>query len=214
MYYPVFLNIKGKKCVVIGGGEVAARKAKSLLDAGAEVTVISPRIVSPLKALAEGSSQIQFIRRQYVTDDLDGTVLVIACTSDRTVNLKVASDARNTSIRVNVADDAANSDFIMPSYFSIGDLTVAVSTSGKSPALAKKIRTSIEEEFGPEYAKLVSIVADVRQTLMKKKIHIKADEWQSALELKKSIDLIKNGREQDLRQKLIDTLAAGGKHAI
>ncbi|NWF93038.1 MAG: bifunctional precorrin-2 dehydrogenase/sirohydrochlorin ferrochelatase, partial [Syntrophaceae bacterium] len=161
VYYPVFLNIRGKRCAVIGGGKVALRKVKRLLECGADVTVISPRPRLEITGLF-AKRAIRLIQREYKLQDLEKAAIVIACTDDKKLNRKVAGEAKKRKLLVNVADDPESSDFIIPSSFRRGGLTVAVSTSGVSPALARKIRTKLQKSFGEEYASLLSLVGEVR----------------------------------------------------
>jgi siroheme synthase-like protein len=141
-YYPVFINIRGKKCVVVGGGKVAFRKIKALLECGAEVTVVSPSINPELNDLIK-KRRIDHISREYEPEDLKDTFMIIAATDSAETNLKIALGARNQRILVNIANNLDQSDFIIPSSFRRGDLTIAVSTAGMSPALTKKIRTRL-----------------------------------------------------------------------
>ncbi|GMT48169.1 MAG: precorrin-2 dehydrogenase [bacterium] len=161
-YYPVFLNIEGKRCIVIGGGEVAERKVLALLDAGATVTVISPELTERLAGLKR-AGQIEHTPREYQDGDLKGAFIVIAATSDMDVNRKVAGDAGN--IPVNVVDVPELSTFIVPSVIKRGKLTIAVSTSGASPALSGSIREELEDLYMEEVGGLLQHLAEIRKTL-------------------------------------------------
>ena len=155
---------------------MALRKVRMLLDSGAEVTLISPVLRPGITRLFEKGA-IHLIRRNYKTEDIEGSTLVIAAANATKINQKVAADAREAKIPVNAVDDPHHSDFIIPSYFRQGDLTVAVSTGGVSPALARKIRTKLEKDLGEEYALLVSLVGEVRSTIKEKKIIVDAEAW-------------------------------------
>ena len=135
-YYPIFLNIRGKRCVVVGGGPVALRKVNILLEHEANVEVISPELCPELSQLAK-SRAIQVLQRNYNGGDLQGVFIAIAATDDGEINNKVAEEARAKGVLVNVVDDLEHSDFIVPSQFRRGDIAIAVSTAGKSPALAR-----------------------------------------------------------------------------
>ncbi len=161
-YYPVFLNPEGKGCVVIGGGKVAERKVLALLDAGASVTVVSPELTERLAGLKR-AGQIEHTQRRYHDGDLQGAFIVIAATSDMDVNRKVAGDAGN--IPVNVVDVPALSTFIVPSVIKRGKLTIAVSTSGASPALSRSIREELEDLYTEEVGGLLQHLAEIRKTL-------------------------------------------------
>ena len=203
--FPVFLNVRRKKCVVIGGGQVALRKIRTLLDCGASVTVISPVLHPDLSELANKKS-IQVIRRSYKSGDLKGAFIVIAATDTKETNRKVAKEAGRVGALVNVVDDPEPSDFIVPSLLRRGDLTIAISTGGMSPALAKKIRTRLEEAFGEEYGLLVSLVEEVRSTLRRKGIRMNAETWQDALDLNLLTHLVRTGQKQKAKAVLMKKL--------
>ncbi|MDH4163175.1 MAG: bifunctional precorrin-2 dehydrogenase/sirohydrochlorin ferrochelatase [Nitrospirota bacterium] len=164
-YYPLALDIKGRACVVAGGGAVAERKVLSLISAGASVTVVSPALTGTLRALtAEG--RISWLERAVAESDLEKAFLVIAATDDGAVNERMAQLCRDRGILVNVVTSPAASSFLVPSVVEQGDLLIAISTSGNSPALARKVRERLEQEFGPEYAALLEELARLRKELM------------------------------------------------
>ena len=204
-YFPVFLDVRRKKCVVIGGGQVAFRKIRTLLDCGASVTVISPVLHPDLSELANKKS-IQVIRRSYKSRDLKGAFIVIAATGTKETNRKVAKEAGRVGALVNVVDDPEPSDFIVPSLLRRGDLTIAISTGGMSPALARKIRTRLEESFGKEYALLVSLVEEVRSALRRDGIRTNAEKWQEALDLDLLTQLIRTGQKDKAKAVLMKKL--------
>ncbi len=204
-YYPVFLNIEGKKCVVVGGGQVALRKVKALLEHKASVAVISPDLCPELNGLAE-SGAICVSRRSYQAGDLAGALIAIAATDDRRINLRISKEAKKTGVLVNVVDDADNSDFIVPSRICRGDVVIAISTAGKSPALARKIRTRLEKDFGEEYAALARLIDEVRAELKQAGIKVDGDDWQEALDLDLLIGLLKKGESQKAKALLLNNL--------
>jgi siroheme synthase-like protein len=206
-YYPVFLSIREKRCVVIGGGAVALRKVRALLDYGAKVTVVSPTLHPDLAQLAE-AGRIGSIRREFKPGDLAGAAIAIAATDERAINQKVSHEARDRGVLVNVVDRSEQSDFIIPSFFRRGDLTVAVSTAGMSPALARKIRTKLEGLLGEELALVLSIIGDVRSGLQQRGIGVTADAWQEALDLDLLIGLVQEGRPEEARDILRTRLEA------
>lgn len=159
-YYPIMLDITDKKCIVIGGGRVAVRKVTSLLAYNARITVISKSLCEGLKKL---QPDIDWIERDYVPDDLDGAFIVFATTNDPIINQRVYNEAKVKDILVNVADDPDVCSFIVPSQVECGDLTIAISTNGKSPALAKKIREDLEKEYGDHYAVFVNLLGNIRR---------------------------------------------------
>jgi len=204
-YFPVFLNIHGKKCVVVGGGKVALRKVRMLLECGAHVTVISPTLLQGLAQLAKKKSAA-VIRRNYRPADLERALLVVAATDVKQVNRQVANEAKGRGILVNVVDDPSPSDFIVPSTMRRGDLTVAISTAGKSPALAKKIRRDLVRSLGMEYAALVPLIEEIRSSLKRQGIHVKAEVWQEALDLRLLTRLVRAGEKKKAKDVLMRRL--------
>ena len=166
-YYPVFWDITGKKCVVVGGGEVAARKVARLLDCGAKVCVVSPRLVPELTEMKK-EKHIEHIHDAYSGEYLYGATLVIGATDDDTINAAVARDAKTKGIPVNIVDDPQKCDFILPSLVERGDLTIACGTGGSSPALARRLREELEASYGEEYATLIDILGQLREKMEKK----------------------------------------------
>lgn len=204
-YYPISLNVRGRKCVVIGGGQVALRKVRTLLEHGANVEVISPELCAGLGQLADKDS-IHVLNRVYQEGDLTGAFITIAATDDSSVNQQVIGEARRKAVMINVVDDADNSDFIAPSYLQRGDITIAVSTAGRSPALARKIRTVLEKEFTDEYASLAQLVSEVRDQLKHQGIQVDGEGWQQALQLDSLIELLRQGETEKARSTLISNL--------
>lgn len=204
-YYPIFLNIRGKRCVVVGGGAVALRKVKALLEHEASVKVISPELCPELSQLAK-SRAIQVLQRNYNGRDLQGVFIAIAATDDGEINNKVAEEARAKGVLVNVVDDSEHSDFIVPSQLRRGDITIAVSTAGKSPALARKIRTRLEKDFGAEYASLALLVDEVRSELKRQGIKINGYGWQEAIDLDVLIELLRAGQNEKAKATLLANL--------
>ena len=160
-YYPLCLDISGKRCVVVGGGNVAERKVERLLACGARVEVVG-KALTPILAAWKGEGRIVHREADYENSCLSGASLVIGATDDETVNGRIAKDARTRGIPVNIVDNPARSDFILPSVVERGDLLIAVSTGGKSPALARKLREELEETYGPEHAVLLEILGELR----------------------------------------------------
>ncbi len=157
--YPIFLDLSGRRCVVVGGGEVASRKARKLLQARARVVVISPEIKPELESVA-----VEVHHRLYEEGDLEGAYLAFAATDSREANSAVAREAEERGIPVNVADEPSEGDFALPSTLRRGRLQVAVSTGGASPTLARKIKDELEEVFGSEWAGIVEELNRNRQT--------------------------------------------------
>ncbi|UCG83015.1 MAG: bifunctional precorrin-2 dehydrogenase/sirohydrochlorin ferrochelatase [Dehalococcoidia bacterium] len=207
-YYPVFLDLKGRKCVVVGGGSVAERKVGTLLEYQASVTVISPELSPGLQKLAE-RNDIQTIRRQYRSSDLKDAFLVIAATDNVTVNSAIAKQGTQYRALVNVVDAPRDSSFIVPSVLHRGDITIAIGTAGKSPALARKLRTALELVVPPEYASVLTIVSDARQELARRQITVNGDTWQKCLDIDFLLEMVKKGKLEGARERLLaDILAA------
>lgn len=158
-YYPIYLDVTGKRAIIIGGGEVAYRKACGLRDANAKVIVISPKFCD--KFASEYNLRLK--KKEYEETDIDGAIIVIAATDDPEVNKRVYNDASIKNILVNVVDQPALCTFIVPSLIRQGELCISISSGGASPALARNIRRSLEEQFGPEYASFTEILARMRQ---------------------------------------------------
>jgi len=204
-YYPVNLNICGRRCIVIGGGEVALRKVQILLEYGAEVDVISPELDLRLIKLAK-DNQIRTFARDYKDGDLEGSFIVVAATDSDEINSQVSAEARRRSILINVVDDAKRSDFIVPSVMRRGDITITVSTSGRSPALARKLRTQIEQEIGQGYAALTNLIAEVRQEIIRDGIKVSGDSWQEALQLPTLSKLLTEDGKEKAKHYLLASL--------
>jgi precorrin-2 dehydrogenase/sirohydrochlorin ferrochelatase len=163
--YPICLiGMERRRVVVVGGGSVAARKVEGLLEAGAQVTVISPILTPELEVLAE-ARRIAVIGRPYRQGDLAGAFLVIAATNDADVNQAVWREAEQCGCLVNVVDDPAHCNFIAPAIIRRGEVTLAISTGGASPALARRLREQLEAQVGPEYGELASLLAELRPEL-------------------------------------------------
>jgi precorrin-2 dehydrogenase/sirohydrochlorin ferrochelatase len=179
-YYPIFLDLKGRPCLVIGGGPVAERKVEKLLEAGAEVTLISPSITDRLRVWA-AAEKICHKARAYHYGDLAPFQLAFVATDDAAVNMSVKREGEERGVWVNVADDPSHCDFILPSVLRRGDLVVAVATGGSSPALSRAIREELERYFTEEYALLSEIVAEVRRELRERGISATPEIWGRAL---------------------------------
>lgn len=160
-YYPVCLHVEGRRCLVVGGGKVAERKARGLLDSGALVSVISPELTLGLAQL-EAEGAISWAKRRYQPGDAEGFFLVMAATDDPVVQDQVRDDGIRFNLLVNVADVPEKCNFILPALVRRGPLSIAISTSGKSPALAKKLRRELEAGLGPEYELVAGMMGMLR----------------------------------------------------
>jgi siroheme synthase-like protein len=204
-YYPIFLNIDGKKCVVVGGGKVALRKVRLLLEHGSKVEVISPTICPELDHLAKNGS-IKVMNKNYQPELLKGAFIAIAATSETCINERVAEAGRKQGILVNVVDNPEQSDFIIPSSIRRGDITIAISTMGKSPALARKIRVQLEQSYGSEYALLVELISEVRTELKQRGITPSSDAWQESLDLDSLLQMVRAGQTEEAKATLLNRL--------
>ena len=164
-YYPVHLDINNRNCLVVGGGGVGTRKVKTLLDCGARVIVVSPEVSQQLRDLAT-SGEIKLEERSYQSEDLNDMFLVIGATDDEKLNKQISSDADRLNILCNIADRPEVCNFILPSIVHRDDLVITISTSGKSPALAKKLRKALENQFGEEYGTLLHLLGAIRKKLL------------------------------------------------
>jgi precorrin-2 dehydrogenase/sirohydrochlorin ferrochelatase len=164
-YYPVNLDVKNRNCLVVGGGRVGTRKVRTLLECGAQVTLISPEATPELEALA-GQGRIQWRTRDYRASDLDDTFLVIGATDDQGLNRQIHQDAESAQRLCNIADQPDLCNFILPAVMRQGDLMITISTGGKSPAFAKHLRQRIEKEYGPEYSVLLQLMGAIRKRLL------------------------------------------------
>lgn len=165
-YFPISLDISGRLCILIGGGQVAERKAKSLMEYGADLVIISPDLTQGLVSLVDCGS-CRWLQRRYEDGDLEGAFLVVAATDDVEVQEAVFKEAEKKNILLNVADVPRWCNFILPATVRRGDLTISISTGGKSPALARQLRKDLEKLFGNEYAELLDLLGKVREVVLK-----------------------------------------------
>lgn len=162
-YYPIFLDIEGRAVVIIGGGNVCARKAETMMNYGARVTVVSPEFTEEIETWA-GAGALEIRRKRYEESDLDGANIVIASTDDQTVNEQIAADCRRRRIPVNVVDVTPLCEFIVPAIIEKGSITIAVSTGGKSPAIARTLKEDLQHLVGPEYTEINDVLGTLRDS--------------------------------------------------
>ena len=163
-YYPVYIQLQEQPCVVIGGGKIAEGKVQGLLTAGAKVKVISPDLTSYLRTLSK-ENVIEHIERTYQTGDLTGAFMVICATDQVEINHKVWQEASANRQLVNVVDDTPRCNFIAPAILRKGDLTLAISTAGKAPALAVRLKERLQEQLGTEYERFLELSGQLREPL-------------------------------------------------
>lgn len=210
-YYPINLDIKNRNVLVVGGGGVGSRKVKTLLSCGARVTVVSREVSAQLQALA-ASGEIRLEQRSYQSDDLDDMFLVIGATNDEKLNRQISSDAEQLNTLCNIADRPEVCNFILPSIVHRDDLVITISTSGKSPALAKKLRKDLEKQFGEEYGKLLRLMGTIRKKLLRQahepEAHKPIFEQLINSDL---IGMIQENKLEDINALLFDILGEGYK---
>lgn len=163
-YYPIYLQLQDQPCVVVGGGKIAEGKVEGLLAAGARVTVVAPDLTSHLHELAR-RNEIAHLTRRYQPGDLAGAFLVICATDEAEVNHQVWQEASAHGQLVNVVDDPPRCNFIAPAILRNGDLTIAISTAGKAPALAVRLKERLQQELGPEYGRFLELAGQLREPL-------------------------------------------------
>ena len=161
-YYPIYLDIEDRDVVIVGGGNVCARKAETMMKYGARVTIISPELTDEIEQWARNGA-LAIRRKRYEPSDLDGATIVIASTDDQSVNETVAADCRARRIPVNVVDVTPLCEFIVPAIIESGSIQIAVSTGGKSPALARTLKEDLQRLVGPEYAEVNDVLGTLRE---------------------------------------------------
>ncbi len=164
-YFPIVIDVSGKRCLVVGGGKVATRKVESLLNAGADVTVLAPDI-SPELTRWHSTGKLRWEAACFVDQDLSAYAFVIAATDVHDVNHAVYQAVKDYGGWINIVDRPDLCNFILPSVVNRGKLLIAVTTSGASPGLARKIKRQLESEYGPEYEEYVAFLADIRQKVL------------------------------------------------
>ena len=162
IYYPIFLDVRDKPVLLVGGGHVADEKLGKLVDHGANVTIVAPDLIAPVRAFVE-AGRARWEQREFRAGDTAGSFLVMVATDNGTVNRTVADEARANNILVNAADDAANCDFILPSLVRRGEIAIAASTGGTSPAMARWLRERLEEFMSDDVLHLAELLAEVRR---------------------------------------------------
>ena len=205
-YYPLFADLLGRRCVVIGGGMVAQRKVTTLLGYGARVTVISPTVTKRLAACAR-QGKIRHAARRFTPRDLAGAWLAYAATDDRMINTLVFRTAQCQRIFTNVVDQPALCSFIAPAIFTRGSMTIAVSTGGASPSLAKKVRDELGRTVGAHYVPMLQLLTDLRP-VAKRKLPSYADRKRYFDRLVRGpvFQLVRNGKHRQARREALSLL--------
>jgi len=211
-YYPVHLDINNRNCLVVVGGGVGTRKVKTLLDCGARVTVVSLEVSPHLQDLA-ASGDIILAQRSYKSDDLSGMFLVIGATDDEKLNRQISSDADRRNTLCNIADRPEVCNFILPAIVHRDDLVITISTSGQSPAMAKKLRKALENQFGKEYGMLLRLMGAIRQKLLQQAHEPEAHKpLFEQLINSDLIGMIRKGESEKINSLLLEVLGQGYKY--
>lgn len=180
--YPIFIEAKGRRVLVIGGGNVGAEKVRGLLNGEADITLVSPTLIPELQEYLD-AGRITHIAREYVESDLDGGwEWVMVATDDGAVNAEVSAAGKRRGLWVNAADDPANCDFILPAVVRKGKITLAASTSGTSPALARRLREELDAYLTEDMPALADLLAEVRQEIRARGLKVENDTWQEAID--------------------------------
>lgn len=203
--YPIFVETKGRRVIVIGGGNVGAEKVRGLLNGEADITVVSPDLIDELREHAD-AGRIKHVARAYRESDLDdGYEFIMVATDDGAINAEVATAGKKRGIWVNAADDPTNCDFILPSVVRKGKITLAASTSGTSPALARRLREELDAYLTDDMPALADLLAEVRQEIRKRGIKVENDTWQHAIDGQLRV-LLAQRRYGQARARLIERL--------
>lgn len=203
-YYPVFIDVNKRRCVIIGGGNIGQEKVEKLLECDADVFVISPE-VNPLVEDLASSQQISWDKREYQQGDLEGAFIAIAATDDNTVNRQIAKEAEDRNVLLNVVDVTHLCTFIAPSVARRGEVTIATSTGGASPALARTFREKLTTSRILEYADLAPILAQARAELVQRGVKVVPDHWQIQI-TDGLLNLVQSNKSDEAYKILMDGL--------
>jgi len=208
-YYPVNLDIQNRKCLVVGGGSVGTRKVMTLVECGAVVTVVSSDVAEELLELAE-KKMIELKKRPYESSDIDGMFLVIGATDNEELNWQINKDAEHQNKLCNIADRPEACNFVLPSIVNRGNLVIAISTSGKSPAFAKKMRQDLEKEFGEEYDEFLQLMGAIRKKALSKKHEPEAHKHLFEQLINRGlVDMVRNHDEERINSLLFEIFGEG-----
>ena len=203
-YYPVFLNLAGKRCVIIGGGTIAQGKIRGLLQAGCQITVISPDATPGIRQAAQ-RGDITWQQRVYEPGDLEGAFIGVAATNVWHVNRDIYEEAERLGVLLNVVDDPDLCSFIAPSIVKREPVTLAISTGGASPALARKLRETLAHAEALEWADLADVLAQARRVIKEQRAIIDPERWQCCI-TRELLDLAKDGHTQQALDVLLSQL--------
>jgi siroheme synthase-like protein len=209
-WYPIFIDVEDHDVVIIGGGEVCARKAETMMRYGARVTIASPEFTPEIEGWAK-DGKLTLRRKRYEPGDLDGASIVIASTDDTAVNEQIAADCRRRRIPVNVVDVTPLCEFIVPAIIDKGSVTLAVSTGGKSPALARTLKEDLQRLIGPEYTEVNDVLGTLRESA-KRVLPTDVDRKRffDGILASGILDMLRQGRRREAYQAIADACRAAG----
>ena len=208
-FYPLLLDVSGRRCVVVGGGQVGTRKVRPLIEAEADVVAISPEVSETLEKWAK-EGRLEWLQRTFVPTDVDGAYLVFGATNDAAVNRDVAEAAEKNGILFNNARGPDGADFHVPSTVRRGGLTVTVSTGGGSPAYARLVRERLEDTFGPEHAEVGALFEDLRARVMERFPDNAARRrafWKELVSWE-MVDWVRDGNEKAIEERVTQCLSS------
>ena len=216
-YYPVFLDVRGRRCVVFGGGDVGQEKVERLVDYGADAVVISPKVTGAVRQMA-AAARVTWIRRRYSSGDLEGAfIAIVADTSDGEMNKAISREALERNVPLNVVDMTDLCTWIAPSVVRRGEVIVATSTGGASPALARKFRDELSRSGRTqsrhpvmEFADLAPLLSDARRELQRKGVRLTSDHWQACL-TDDLVELVQAGKPEEAMETLVARLMIGAE---
>ena len=206
-YYPVFIDVSDRQCVVIGGGSIGEEKVHKLLDCGARLVVISPYVNAGVRELAD-SGGVTWVQRDYEPGDLKGAFIAIAATDDNKVNRLIADEANERNVLLNVVDVTHLCTFIAPSVARRGNVTIATSTGGASPALARKFREELSGSRLLEYADLTPLLSEARAELKRLRVTVDPNHWQTCI-TENLLDMVQAGKTEEAKNTLMSDLIDG-----
>ena len=209
-YYPIFLDIENRNVVIIGGGEVCARKAETMMRYGAKVTIVSPEFTPEIEQWA-ANGQLTTHRKRYETTDIEDAHIVIASTDDTPVNERVAADARALRIPVNVVDVTPLCEFIVPAIIEKDGIQIAISTGGKSPAVARTLKEDLNRTVGPEYSEINSLLGSLRDSAKATlPTDIDRKRFFDGIIARGVLQLLREGKRQEAYRQIAEACDAAG----
>lgn len=208
-YYPVFLNLAGKRCVIFGGGTVAQGKIAALRQSGADITLISPDATPGIKRAAQ-QGDLEWLVRKYEPGDLGGAFIAVAATNVWHVNREIYDEAERLGVLLNVVDDADLCTFIAPSIVKRNQVTLAISTGGASPALARKLREILANDPNLRWADLAGVLGRARKVIKEQHATVDPDRWQCCI-TEELLTMAQNGQEEEAVEQLLSRLLDSGQ---